>query len=177
MKRRRLADISHLGKSAMLCLISCWRRAVAAPPSFPVFRLPILLNPSQTFGTTALPLRPAERSILFSEKSVRCPTARKARLVRTRRKKDAERGKSAKQTCTSGSPFFAYFLWRSKESKSPAPRLGAKVNTTPQANHKAQTHFQAALSCKQRQPETHSLNLTTKTSSPAQEKSKSRPNR
>ncbi|WP_369581975.1 hypothetical protein [Kingella oralis] len=27
------------------------------------------------------------------------------------------------------------------------------VKTTPKANHKAVTHFQAALSCKQRQPE------------------------
>ncbi|WP_369586470.1 hypothetical protein [Kingella oralis] len=34
MERRRLADISHLGKPAVPCLISCWRRAVAAPPFF-----------------------------------------------------------------------------------------------------------------------------------------------
>ena len=29
------------------------------------------------------------------------------------------------------------------------------VKTTPNANHKAQTHFQAALPCKQRQSENH----------------------
>ncbi|WP_315368630.1 hypothetical protein [Kingella oralis] len=55
-----------------------------------LFRLPYLVNSSQTFGATASPLRPAERSILFSGKSVRCPTAHEVRLVRTRRKKDAE---------------------------------------------------------------------------------------
>ena len=37
MECRQLANISHLGRPAMLCLISCWRRAVAAPSRF---RLP-----------------------------------------------------------------------------------------------------------------------------------------
>ena len=97
------------------------------------------------FGTTASPLRSAEHSILFSEKSVRCPTAHEVRLVRTRRKKDAERGKSAKQTCTSGSPFFCLlFFGEAKKSKCP---VGTRrmVKAAPKANHKAPAYFQAAF--------------------------------
>ena len=84
MERRRLAEILQISHALFEAI---WRRAVAAPI---YFRLPLLVNPPQTFGATALPLRPAERRILFSETSVRCPTAHEVRLVRTRRKKDAE---------------------------------------------------------------------------------------
>ena len=105
MERRRLADILVTATAHVYInrpMATSRRRSIlfqaATKPTQkkqpesrnPIFRLPILVNPSQTFNTAALPLRPAERSILFSEKSVRCPTARKARLVRTRRKKDAE---------------------------------------------------------------------------------------
>ena len=74
-----------------------------------------------------------------------CPTTRKARLVRTRRKKDAERGESAKQTCTSGSPFFCFlFFGEAKKRKCP---VGTRrmVKTTLQADHTAVTLFQAAF--------------------------------
>ena len=74
-----------------------------------------------------------------------CPTTRKARLVRTRRKKDAERGESAKQTCTSGSLFFCFlFFGEAKKRKCP---VGTRrmVKTTLQADHTAVTLFQAAF--------------------------------
>ena len=68
------------------------------------------------------PLRPAERSILFSEKSVRLFDDARSAASSHVPKGCVVREVWRSQTCTSGSPFFAYFLWRSKESKSPAPR-------------------------------------------------------
>ena len=81
----------------------------------------------------------------FRKQVCACPTTRKARLVRTRRKKDAERGESAKQTCTSGSPFFCFlFFGEAKKRKCP---VGTRrmVKTTLQADHTAVTLFQAAF--------------------------------
>ena|GEM_PF-2315966 len=105
-------------------------------------RLP---NPSQMFNAATLsPTSSRTQLSLFREKACACSTTRIARLVRTRRKKNAERGKSAKQTCTSGSPFFCLlFFGEAKKSKCP---VGTRrmVKATPQTNHKAPIHFQAA---------------------------------
>ena len=69
----------------------------------------------------------------FREQACACPTTRKARLVRTRRKKDAAFGKP----CTSGSPFFCFlFFGEAKKSKCP---VGTRrmVKAASQFNHKA----------------------------------------
>ena len=69
------------------------------------FRLP---NLSATITTAAhLPCVQPNAASFFREKACACPTAHEVRLVRMLRKKDAALGKSAKQICTSGAPFFA----------------------------------------------------------------------
>ena len=86
-----------------------------------------------------LPYVQPNGAFFFREKACACSTTRIARLVRTRRKKNAERGKSAKQTCTSGSPFFCLlFFGEAKKSKCPVG-MRRMVKTTPNANHKAVT--------------------------------------
>ena len=84
------------------------------------------------------PLRSAERSILFSGKSVRLSDdARSAASSHAPKKGCSLREVWRSQTCTSGSPFFCLlFFGEAKKSKCPA---GTKrmVKTTPKANHKA----------------------------------------
>ena len=92
-----------------------------------------------------IPLRPAERSILFSEKSVRLfDDARSAASSHAPKKGCVVREVWRSQTCTSGSLFFCLlFFGEAKKSKCP---VGTRrmVKVTPQANHKAPTPFQAA---------------------------------
>ena len=81
---------------------------------------PYLINPSQTFDTTALPLRPAERSILFSETSVRLSDD-----VRSTASSHApKKGCGVREVCEAdlhvGVAFLLLpFLWRSKEKEVP----------------------------------------------------------
>ena len=73
------------------------------------FRLP---NPTRLFDAAALPLRPAERSILFSGKSVRLSDgARSATSSHAPKKGCSLREVWRSQTCTSGSPFFCQNLY------------------------------------------------------------------
>ena len=149
-------------------------------------------------NTAAPPLRPAERSILFSGKSVRLSDdAQSAASSHAPKKECSLREVWRSQTCTSGSPFFARtcirylrerilysvntntrrqaklivvlltwlgnavgvfnegkssradsecrfsFFGEAKKRKCP---VGTRrmVKATPNANHKAPTHFQAA---------------------------------
>ena len=91
------------------------------------------------------PLRPAERSILFSEKSVRLSDdARSAASSHAPKKGCGVREVWRSQTCTSGSPFFCLlFFGEAKKRKCPAG-MKRMVKATPQADHKAVTFFQAA---------------------------------
>ena len=90
-------------------------------------------------------LRSAERSILFSETSVRLSDgARSAASSHAPKKGCGVREVWRSQTCTSGSPFFCLlFFGEAKKSKCPAG-MKRMVNTTPSANHKAPSLFQAA---------------------------------
>ena len=92
------------------------------------------------------PLRPAERSILFSGKSVRLfDDAQSAASSHAPKKGCGVREVWRSQTCTSGSPFFCLlFFSEAKKSKCP---VGTRrmVTAALKANHKAQTHFQAAF--------------------------------
>ena len=55
-----------------------------------IFRLP---NPSQMVDAAALPYVQPNAAFFFRKQACACPTTRKARLVRTRRKKNAAFGK------------------------------------------------------------------------------------
>ena len=94
----------------------------------------------------SIPLRPAERSILFSETSVRLSDgARSATSSHAPKKGCGVREVWRSQTCTSGSPFFCLlFFGEAKKSKCPVG-MRRMVKATPKANHKAPTHFQAAF--------------------------------
>ena len=126
-----------------------------------LFRLPnhhncLMLPPS--------PLRPAERSILFSEKSVRLSDdAQSAASSHAPKKGCSLREVWRSQTCTSGSPFFCFlFFGEAKKRKCP---VGTRrmVKATLKANHKAATFFRLPIHSysvnKYRQPEnqTHLL--------------------
>ena len=101
------------------------------------FRLP---NPSHPFNVATPPLRPAERSILFSGKSVRLfDDAHSAASSHAPKKGCGVREVWRSQTCTSGSPFFCLlFFGEAKKSKCPVG-MRRMVKTTPNANHKAVT--------------------------------------
>ena len=88
------------------------------------------------------PLRPAERSILFSGKSVRLSDdARSAASSHATKKGCSLLEVWRSQTCTSGSPFFCLlFFGEAKKSKCPAG-MKRMVKIAPKANHNAQTLF------------------------------------
>ena len=84
-----------------------------------------------------IPLRPAERSILFSEKSVRLSDdAQSAASSHAPKKGCGVREVWRSQTCTSGSPFFCLlFFGEAKKSKCPVgTRRMVKANRMPTTN-------------------------------------------
>ena len=93
------------------------------------------------------PLRPAERSILFSGKSVRLSdSARSATSSYAPKKGCGVREVWRSQTCTSGSPFFCLlFFGEAKKSKCLVGMRRMVKATLEEANHKAATLFQAAF--------------------------------
>ena len=100
------------------------------------------------------PLRPAERSILFSGKSVRLfDDAHSAASSHAPKKGCGVREVWRSQTCTSGSPFFCFlFFGEAKKSKCP---VGTRrmVKAASQFNYKAQTIFRLPHPVNKKQPE------------------------
>ena len=96
------------------------------------------------------PLRPAERSILFSGKSVRLSDdVRSTASSHAPKKGCSLREVWRSQTCTSGSPFFCLlFFGEAKKSKCPVG-MRRMVKATPKLTTKHKPHFQAALWCSQ----------------------------
>ena len=96
------------------------------------------------------PLRPAERSILFSGKSVRLSDdAQSAASSHAPKKGCSLREVWRSQTCTSWSPFFCLlFFGEAKKSKCPAG-MKRMVKTTPKSQPQSSNPFSG---CLKRQP-------------------------
>ena len=91
------------------------------------------------------PLRSAERSILFSETSVRLSDDTRSTASSHAPKKGCSLREVRAANLHVGVAFLLLtFLWRSKKRKCPAG-TERMVKATPKANHKALTHFQAAF--------------------------------